>query len=47
MEEGEGTSQRTCMYDQCTWAPAWGLLEGGKAGWRWAKKERVETTVIA
>ena len=39
-EDGEGTSQRTCMNGPWTWAMVCGLtVEQGWAGWRKAGEE--------
>ena len=46
MKEGEGMSQRTYMHDPWTWAMICELPEG-VPGWRWAKGEKVGTTVVA
>ena len=32
-EDGEGTSQRTCMNDPQTWTTVWGLSVGVGVGW--------------
>ena len=40
-EDGEVTSQRTCLNGAWTWTTVWGLTVGkGWAGWRGAKGEK-------
>ena len=47
MKESEGISQNTYAHDPWTQTTVWRLTKGGgKAEWRWAKGEKVGTTVI-
>ena len=46
-ETGEGSSQRTCMNDPCTWTMVWGWTvgEGGGLG-AGRQRGKIGTTVI-
>ena len=50
MEEGEGTSRRTCVNEPWTWTTVWGLTVGAGVGAEgWAEKGKggeIGTTVI-